>query len=66
MTALSHAHRFPNARATTLARLIVQERKTEQLMAEVDAHVAALLLSELSEKLPDLCRGDRERIEETW
>lgn len=66
MTALSHAHRFPNARATTLARLIVQERKTEQLMAEVDAHVAALLVSELSEKLPGLCRADRERIRESF
>lgn len=66
MTALSHAHRFPNARATTLARLIVQERKTEQLMAGVDARVNAAFVSHLAEILPEFGRADRERIEETY
>ena len=66
MRPLAHATRYPHARATTLARLIVQERKTEQLMAEVDAHVSAVLTSHLAEILPDLCRDDLERILETY
>lgn len=53
MTALSHATRYPGARASTLARLIVQERKTEQLMAEVanGDHVESVLIAELETAL---------------
>lgn len=66
MTALSHAKRNPHARASTLAYLIVQDRKTEQLMAEVNAQVNAALVSHLAEILPEFGRADRERIEEAW
>ena len=66
MTALEYAKRFPHARSQTIAYLIVQERKTKELMAEVNAQVQAALVSHLAEILPDACRADRERIEEAW
>lgn len=66
MTALEYAKRFPHARSQTIAYLIVQERKTKELMAEVNAQVQAALVSHLAEILPDLCREDLNRISETF
>lgn len=66
MTALEYLRLYPNARPSTVALRLERDRKTEQLMAGVDARVNATLVSHLAEILPDLCRADRERIEETY
>lgn len=68
MSALSHAKRNPHARATTLAHLIVQDRKTDQLQAEVANfdHVPGILTAELESVLSGFSREQRERIEESF
>lgn len=68
MTVLSHLTRHPNARPSTVVYLIVKNRTTAQLKAEVAAfaHLPDLLASHLAEILPEMCREDRARIEETW
>lgn len=66
MTALEYLRLYPNARPSTVALRLERDRKTEQLMAEVDAQVNAALVSHLAEILPEFERADRERIEETY
>ena len=66
MTALEYLRLYPSARPSTVALRLKRDRKTEQLMAEVNAQVQAALVSHLAEILPELCRADRERIEESF
>lgn len=66
MTALEYLRLYPSARPSTVALRLERDRKTEQLMAEVDARVNAALVSHLAEILPEFGRADRERIEESF
>ncbi len=66
MRAMSHAKRYRNARASTLACLIVQDQTTAKLEAEVESFVAGVLLAELEQALADMPREQRARIEETY
>lgn len=66
MKAQVYFRKFPAARASTLAHLIQQEKKTAELFTEVEASVGSILVADLAEKLPDLCRSDLERIREAF
>lgn len=66
MKAQAHYRRFPSARASTLAHLIQQEKKTAELVAEVEATVGAILVADLETALSGMSHDDLRRIAETY
>lgn len=66
MKAQVHYRRFPSARASTLAHLIQQEKKTAELVAEVEATVGAILVADLETELAGFSRAQAERIRESF
>lgn len=68
MTVLSHLARYPNARSSTVVYLIVRNKTTSQLQAEVANfdHVPGILTAELESVLSGFSREQRERMRESF